>query len=75
MVREDALGERLAAVFLLGLVLFSPLLYRLFDRGADTTVAGIPLLPAYAFGAWGLVILLLALAVRRSRRSGDDRDG
>lgn len=69
MGREDALGERLAAVFLLGLVLFSPLALRLFDRGAEATVAGIPLLFAYAFGAWGLAILVLAWAVRRPRHS------
>ncbi|MEO5335913.1 MAG: hypothetical protein H7841_03320 [Magnetospirillum sp. WYHS-4] len=64
MWREEATGERLAAVFLLGLALFSPLVLRLFDRGPETVLAGIPLLYVYVFGAWGLLIGLLAWAMR-----------
>jgi hypothetical protein len=36
-------GERLGAVFLLGLVLFDPLLIQIFDGGADVAVFGVPL--------------------------------
>lgn len=66
--------ERSIALFLLGLVLFSPLVMRIFDRGADATVLGIPLLFAYVFLAWGFVILLLGLMGERlpPENSGDD---
>lgn len=68
MWREEVTGERLGAVFLLGVAAFSPLVMRIFDRGPDTTLAGVPLLYAYAFAAWGALIALLALAVRGRRR-------
>ncbi|TVR83802.1 MAG: hypothetical protein EA405_03765 [Rhodospirillales bacterium] len=66
--------ERSIALFLLGLVLFSPLVMRIFDRGADATVFGIPLLFAYVFLAWGFVILLLGLMGERlpPEHNGDD---
>lgn len=58
-------GERLIAVFGVGVVLFCPMILRLFDRGVSTTVFGVPLLYFYIFGAWALVIALLAWAVAR----------
>lgn len=57
--------ERATALFLLGLVLFSPLLLRIFDRGANVDVFGLPLLFFYAFAAWALIIALLAASVER----------
>jgi hypothetical protein len=57
-------GERLAGLFLLGCLLFNFPLLALFNvRG---TVFGIPLLYAYLFAAWALVIALVALIMERS---------
>jgi hypothetical protein len=58
-------GTRLAAVFLLGLLLFNYPLLALFGRPGD--VAGVPLVYAYLFFAWALVIGLLAWIVEWRR--------
>lgn len=47
-----------------GLVLFLPPLLTLANDGG--TVAGVPTAAAYLFGAWLVVIALVALLVRRS---------
>lgn len=57
---------RLAALFLLGLVLFLPPLVGLAGRG---TLFGIPALFVTVYAAWALVILLLALVLRGARPS------
>jgi hypothetical protein len=59
----ERLGERLIAIFVLGIVLFNPLFIRLFDRGLDTTVFGVPLLFLYLFGGWAMLIALLVCAI------------
>ena len=56
----------LAALFLLGCLLFNYPLLALFNR--DIEVLGIPLLYAYVFGAWLALIVLMALAVERGGR-------
>jgi hypothetical protein len=58
-------GPRLVAVFLLGVLLFNYPLLALFNR--DVSVFGIPLLYAYIFLAWALLIGLLALITEASR--------
>ena len=58
-------GERVGALFLLGLVLFNPLVIGIFDAGADARVMGIPLLYLYLFAAWALLIALVAIAIDR----------
>ena len=58
-------STRLAAVVLLGLLLFNYPLLALFGRPVD--VVGIPLIYAYLFLAWALVIGLLAWIVERRR--------
>jgi hypothetical protein len=58
-------GQRLAALFLLGALLFNFPLLAVFNRPAY--VFGIPVLYAYIFFAWTLLIGLLALVVERSR--------
>ena len=58
-------GPRLMAVFLLGLLLFNYPLLALFNRPA--TFFGIPLLYAYIFVAWAVLVGLLALVVERTR--------
>lgn len=59
------------AVFLLAVVLFFDPFLGIFDRGATTTIAGVPLLYAYIFAAWALVIALTAL-VMESRARPDE---
>ena len=60
-------GEKSLALFLLGLLLFSPPLLSLFS--VERVVAGIPLLYLYLFCAWGLVVALIGMtAARRSER-------
>lgn len=47
-----------------GLVLFLPPLLTAANDGG--TIAGVPAVAAYLFGAWVVVIALVALLVRRS---------
>jgi len=65
MDRSNLGSNRLVAVFLLGLLLFNYPLLALFCRPGQ--LAGIPLIYAYVFLAWALVIGLLAWAVERPR--------
>ena len=64
-MRSIERSQRLVALFLLGAALFNYPLLALFNRAAQAQ--GIPLLYAYIFGAWALLIGLLALAVERER--------
>jgi hypothetical protein len=57
-------AQRLVGLFLLGWLLFSYPLLALFNGGG--AVFGIPLLYAYLFGAWALLIALTALAAARN---------
>ena len=59
--------QRLAAVFLLGVVLFNYPVLALFDRAAS--FLGMPLVFVYLFLAWAVLIGLLAWVVERSERS------
>ena len=59
----DLRGQRLAALFLLGCLLFNYPLLHLFAR--DGVILGIPLLYCYTFGAWAALIGLMALVVER----------
>jgi hypothetical protein len=59
----DVRGQRLVALCLLGLVLFSYPVLAVFN--VQATVAGIPVLYAYFFVAWGALIALIALAIER----------
>lgn len=64
-------GEWLVAIFGLGVFLFSPLVIQIFDRGIRAAVLGVPLLYFYLFGAWALLIALIALVIE----SQGDRPG
>jgi len=66
MTPDRLKNRRLAGVFLLGWVLFNYPVLSLFNR--HTTLLGIPLIYAYVFGAWALVIVLIMLGARFSRR-------
>ena len=63
MTRSSRVGQRLAALFLLGCLLFNYPLLAIFNMRA--TVLGIPLLYAYLFCAWALLIALVAAVVSR----------
>jgi hypothetical protein len=54
----------LVALALLGFLLFNYPLLSLFST--DRSVVGVPLLYAYLFVSWGLLIGLMALVVRKS---------
>jgi hypothetical protein len=58
-------SARLVALFVMGVLLFNYPLLAVFDRAA--TVLGIPVIYAYIFCCWALLIGLLALVVERSR--------
>jgi hypothetical protein len=62
-VKRSALtGHRLAAAFLVGLLLFCSPIPALFDRAVSWN--GIPVLYLYLFGAWTALIALLALILQ-----------
>ena len=76
MQQRTLTGQRLAALFLLGLLIFNyPLLSLFNDAG---TWFGVPRLYAYLFLAWALFIGLLALIaepdVPRQSAPGKDKD-
>lgn len=58
-------AQRLVALFVLGCLLFSYPLLSLFNVGG--TVAGIPVLYAYLFSVWILLIALMILIVERGK--------
>ena len=64
MAKPGRKGERLAGLFLLGCLLFNFPLLALFNVRA--TVFGVPVVYAYLFGAWALVIALVAVIMERS---------
>ena len=55
--------QRFIAICMLGFVLFNFPVLALFN--VSGTVLGIPVLYAYIFGAWALLIVLLALLAER----------
>ncbi|MDP2245404.1 hypothetical protein [Pseudomonas sp.] len=66
MANRTLRAQRLVAVFMLGCLLFSYPLLALFDSGGE--VFGIPLLFAYLFGIWALLIVAMILVVECSNR-------
>jgi hypothetical protein len=63
---EEIRAQRLAAIGILGCLLFNYPILALFNRPGF--VFGIPLVYAYVFAAWCLLIALLAaIASRRAR--------
>jgi hypothetical protein len=77
-------GQCLVALFLLGVVLFHPLVLDVFDSSVmvpgrlherPAMLLGMPLLYLYVFFAWGLLIALLALVVERASRQPGPQAG
>ncbi|MFZ5556883.1 MAG: hypothetical protein ACOZDY_09230 [Pseudomonadota bacterium] len=62
-MRSNLTGQRLIAIFLCGWLLFNYPLLDLFN--SNTRVLGIPLLYAYIFGAWMLLIGIMAWVIER----------
>ncbi|MEE8393183.1 MAG: hypothetical protein V3R66_02470 [Rhodospirillales bacterium] len=65
-------SEKIGALFIFGVLAFSPPLLDVFDGGAETMVAGIPLLYFYLFLAWGAFVLLMLLIISAPDGSGGD---
>ena len=63
MKKPGPSGARLVCVFLLGCLLFSYPLLALFNVPAR--ILGVPVLFAYLFSAWVLLIALVALLMER----------
>lgn len=63
MIGPGIKGQRLVALFLLGVLLLNYPLLNLFASGGR--VLGVPVLYAYVFSAWALVIALMALVVEK----------
>ena len=58
-------GQRMIALCMLGFVLFNFPILALFN--VPGTLSGVPLLYAYIFLAWALLIALMAWVVERRR--------
>ncbi len=61
MIRSRMTSERLASLFLLGVLLFNPPLLSIFDF--PDYVLGIPVLYIYLFTAWAVLVVLMALTI------------
>ena len=69
MIAPPRRPERTLAVALIAIVAFNQPLLRLFDQGAQSTIAGLPVIYVYLFAAWALVIALLAAAIELKARA------
>ena len=63
MTKSSRKGPRLVALFLLGCLLFNYPMLELFER--PVRVLGVPLIYAYLFGAWAMLIALVAAVMER----------
>jgi hypothetical protein len=65
MNRSGITGQRLAAIFLLGCVLFNYPLLSLFNK--PWKLFDVPLLYIYIFGAWTFLIGVMAYVIERRK--------
>ena len=65
MRRAEAKGQRLIALFVLGCLLFNYPILSLFNVPAE--IFGVPVLYAYIFAAWTLLVALMAFAAESRR--------
>lgn len=65
MGEDDVRGQRLAALCLLGILLFNYPLLAVFN--VQGSLLGVPVLYAYFFLAWAALIALMALVIERRR--------
>ena len=64
MTKTSRRGQQLGGLFLLGCLLFNYPMLAIFN--VRETVAGIPLLYFYLFGAWALLIALAYVVMERT---------
>jgi hypothetical protein len=64
MPRPGLTQERLVALFLFGVLLFTPPILSIFN--VPDRIVGLPSLYLYLFAAWTLLILLVAVVVESS---------
>jgi hypothetical protein len=63
MKRSGTAGQRLTAIFMMGCVLLNyPILFLFAQPG---WLASVPLLYAYVFGVWAVLIALMAWVIER----------
>ena len=62
---RDIKGQRLIALFIFGCLLFNYPVLSLFNVAAQ--FAGVPVLYAYIFAAWALLVALMAVVVETRR--------
>lgn len=72
MSRPGLRAERLAFLFVVGLLVFNPPILAIFDT--PTSVFGIPVLYLYLFLSWSCLIGLAALAAEATSAVDDARD-
>lgn len=66
MIGPNRQSQRLVALFLLGCLLFNyPLMYVFSVTGR---IFGIPILFAYLFTAWAMLIVLVAMVTEKQQR-------
>jgi hypothetical protein len=65
MIRPSIKGQRLVALFLLGALFLNYPLLNLF--ASANRVFGVPVLYAYVFTTWALLIALMAIVVEKRR--------
>ena len=62
---SETKGQRLIALFIFGCLLFNYPVLSLFNVAA--VAFGVPVLYAYIFAAWALLVALMALVVEKRR--------
>ena len=65
MQERERKGQRLIALFILGCLLFNYPVLSLFNVAGE--VFGVPVLYAYLFTAWALLVALMAIVVEKGR--------
>jgi len=65
MQQHERRSERLIGLFIFGCVLFNYPVLSLFNVASEAF--GVPVLYAYIFAAWALLVALMALAVEAGR--------
>ena len=65
MQEYERKGQRLIALFIFGCLLFNYPVLSLFNVATESF--GVPVLYAYIFAAWALLVALMALAVEAGR--------
>ena len=65
MQEHERKGQRLIALFIFGCLLFNYPVLSLFNVPAG--IFGVPVLYAYIFAAWAVLVALMALAVESRR--------